>query len=469
MRGKSVLRNFSQALSASMATAIVAAVSLLVLPKVLGVEQFAYWQLYLFYVTYVGILHFGWADGAYLRYGGKYYDDLDKKSMNGQFWLLTIMETLIMILISLWALNFVDDANRAIIVIFAGVNCLLLNTRAFLQFTLQGTGRIKEFARNVVLEKVLFVILAIVGLLMGMHTFEYFLAVDVLAKLIMLLSLMILCKDIVFKIPRNGSGYLSEVLSNISSGSKLLLAGVASLLIVGIFRLAIEYKWDLVTFGKVSLVLSVTSILMILINAASVAIFPAIKRATSKNQNEIYKTLRIMLMAISLGFLVFYYPLYLVLSVWLPEYKDALVYLSILLPLCIYETKNQFLINTYMKAYRKERLMMTINLISLVLAGLVVFVTAFIMHSLPFVLFGLLLTIAFRATLSELFLQKTMKINPIRDISYEFILVVIFLLAGIFIGGWWGMSFYFTTYCMYIFIKKNEIIGSVELILNRKR
>lgn len=56
---------------------ISAAVSFLV-PKNLNIEAYGYLQLYIFYTGYIGFLHFGWADGLYLRYGGKYYEDLDK-------------------------------------------------------------------------------------------------------------------------------------------------------------------------------------------------------------------------------------------------------------------------------------------------------------------------------------------------------------------------------------------------------
>jgi O-antigen/teichoic acid export membrane protein len=468
MRGKAVIKSFSHALTASVATSIVAAISLLVLPKFLGVEAFSYWQLYLFYVTYVGVFHFGWADGIYLRYGGRYYEELDKKSMNSQFWLLFLTETILMVLIALWAILFVHNSNKEVIVIFVGVNCLLLNTRAFLQFTLQGTGRIKDFAQNVVIEKVLFILLAIIGLLAGVSHFEYFLVMDIIAKLVMLVSLCIICKDIVFVLPYKISNYIGEAFLNIISGAKLLLAGIASLLIVGVFRLAIENQWDIITFGKISLVLSVTSTLMILINAASVAIFPAIKRVALENQDKIYVILRTLLMVISLGFLIIYYPLYLVLIYWLPDYKDALMYLSILLPLCVYETKNQFLVNTYMKAFREERTMMTVNLISLAVAVFTVYLTAYIMHDLNLVLLGILSVIAFRAIAAEVMLQRKMKTSSLKDIIYESILVLVFLIASILVGGWIGTVIYAAVYSVYIIVKKQSIVNSIQAVLNQK-
>lgn len=43
----------------------------LFLPFLLGVEDFGYWQLFIFYTQYAGFLAFGLVDGIYLREGGK--------------------------------------------------------------------------------------------------------------------------------------------------------------------------------------------------------------------------------------------------------------------------------------------------------------------------------------------------------------------------------------------------------------
>ena len=44
-----------------------------VLPRYLSLYDYGTWQLFLFYFSYVGFLHFGWEDGIYLRYAGFNY------------------------------------------------------------------------------------------------------------------------------------------------------------------------------------------------------------------------------------------------------------------------------------------------------------------------------------------------------------------------------------------------------------
>jgi len=74
-----ILKNFSYSLASNLISLIISALIVLVIPRIIGVEDYGYWQLYLFYSSYITFLTLGWNDGIYLRYGGEKYDNLDKK------------------------------------------------------------------------------------------------------------------------------------------------------------------------------------------------------------------------------------------------------------------------------------------------------------------------------------------------------------------------------------------------------
>ena len=44
------------------------------LPKYLSVESYADYKIFILYISYVGILHLGYVDGVYIKYGGKAID-----------------------------------------------------------------------------------------------------------------------------------------------------------------------------------------------------------------------------------------------------------------------------------------------------------------------------------------------------------------------------------------------------------
>ena len=72
-----VIKNFIYAFGAQLVSLTASLILTFIAPALLGVEQFAYWQLFLTYVTYVNISRLGLNDGLYLRLGGKKYEELD--------------------------------------------------------------------------------------------------------------------------------------------------------------------------------------------------------------------------------------------------------------------------------------------------------------------------------------------------------------------------------------------------------
>jgi len=82
------IKKLSYALISNIVSLFVSVMVILILPKAVGVEDYGYFQLYLFYSTYVGFLHFGWIDGIYLKTGGEKYKNLDKKVLFSQFYKL---------------------------------------------------------------------------------------------------------------------------------------------------------------------------------------------------------------------------------------------------------------------------------------------------------------------------------------------------------------------------------------------
>ena len=58
-----ILKKFSFSFLANIFSAVTSVLMILVLPKVLTMEDYGTWQLFMFYFSYVGFFHFGWIDG----------------------------------------------------------------------------------------------------------------------------------------------------------------------------------------------------------------------------------------------------------------------------------------------------------------------------------------------------------------------------------------------------------------------
>lgn len=461
---KIFLKNFSYTLASNFVSLLVSILVLLIVPKLIGEWDYGYWQLFVFYSTYVGFLHFGWNDGIYLRYGGNEYKDLDKRLFFSQFYMILILQLMIATIIVLTTTYFLNEANRIFIIVMTVLCMLIVNVRYMLLYILQSTNRFKEYSNITMLDRILYVILIISFLVIGIREYKLLIVADLVGKVISLFYAMYCCKEIVF---RNISTFyfsFTEAIENISVGIKLMVANIASMLIIGVVRVGIERSWDVSTFGKISLILSVSSLVMLFINAVGTILFPMLRRTDEGKLADIYVTIKDILIIILWGFLMLYYPLRVILSAWLPKYSDSLNYMALVFPMCVYEGKMALLINTYLKTMRKEKLILKINLVSFGLSLISTVVTTVILKNLNLAILSIVFLLAFRCILAEIYLSKILKIPVYKDVILELIMTFIFMITGWYINSLLGVLIYILAYILFLIIKRNDIINTTRIM-----
>lgn len=461
---KSIFHKLYYSVSANFLNLLISLVVSFIVPKLLGLEQYGYWQLYLFYVGYTGFFHFGLADGIYLRYGGKYYDELDKAMMHSQYWLLTILEIIIFIGIALFSFYKIGDPNKSIILIAAGLNCIILLPRTVLQYILQSTGRIKEYARNFMVWRILYIVLILGFLVLGYRNFEYMLLADIIAKVVALISLGYVCKDIVFTKGVKLSVGMHEFWINITTGGKLLFANIAGMLIIGIVRFGIERNWDVITFGKVSFSLSISNFILTFIAAVSVVIFPIIKRSEAEKLPTVYETLGTLLSGGMLIFLVAYYPIQKILLLWLPHYYEAIQYFAILFPISMFEARTSLLINTYLKALREEKAMLLINGFSVLLSLVTTVIVTVLFKNLTAAIMSIVGLQIVKCLIPDFYLQKKMDMKISFEVLWDALGAIVFILGNWFIGGVQGWVIYIVFVVCVGIIRRKEFLYHLNLV-----
>ena len=78
---KKLLENFSVAIISQGVGFILSAITALIVPKVLGITEYGYWQLFIFYTSYTGFFHLGLNDGFYLLKSGQTRNSLDERDL----------------------------------------------------------------------------------------------------------------------------------------------------------------------------------------------------------------------------------------------------------------------------------------------------------------------------------------------------------------------------------------------------
>lgn len=457
---KGIIKSLSYTLTSNLVSLAISSLVVLIVPKLIGVEAYGYWQLYMFFTSYVGFLHFGWNDGIYLRYGGEDYKKLDKRLFFSQFLMLSIFQVIIGSLIAVFTFVSTYNSDRIFIIRMTALCLLVVNVRYMFLYILQATNRIKEYARITMLDRVIYIFLIVLFLILGIRDYKMMIVADIIAKFIFLIYAMYCCKEIVFQ--KFSVFYFSftETVKNISVGIKLMFSNVANIMIIGVVRFGIERFWGVSIFGKISLTFSVSNLMMIFINAIGIIMFPLLKRTDEKKITILYLTIRDFLLITTLAALVLYFPMKSILTVWLPDYADTLLYMSLLFPMCIFEGRTALLINTYFKAMRKENLLLKINLVTLLVSMIITAITTLILQNLHIAVLSILLLLAFRCVVAEVLLCKSMEIRIRKDIILELIVAAFFVLNGWFFSPLVGGILYAVIYFMYLIIKKRDIIAS---------
>lgn len=456
-------KNFSYTFASNILSLLISVVIAFVIPKLISIEQYGYYQLYIFYTSYVGVSYLGLCDGFYLRIGGQYYKNLDKSIYSTQFRLLGVFEIVVYSLIFCGSLLFAKDANKHYVIACVCIAAVGMCLRWFITFILQATARIKEYAIVTIIERILYVLVAVPMVLAWYRGFELLVVVDVVAKYISLLIGIWFCRDMIKAKTLPIKFVLPEVKENISVGFKLMLASLSDMLIIGVVRFGVQSYWDIATFSKVSVTLTVSNLVMTAINAIAVVMYPTLRRTSEDRLPALYRIMRIMMVGFAFGALIFYYPIQSILTAWLPQYAESLRYAAILFPICMYQSKMSLLVNTYYKTLRLENLLMKCNMAALGLSVVLTLVSTLVLNSVTAAIISILIVLIFRCVLSEIILSTKMPIKVIKDIVIELIMTVAFIICNWFFGVW-GMIAYFICYLIYISLKRNDIKETLTFI-----
>lgn len=470
MMGSRIMQNMIYAFFAQGVSLLLSVIMSLIGPKVLGVEGFSYWQLFIFYAGYIGFFHFGLNDGIYLRTGGMEYCDLDFPLLGMQYKFLIVIQTILAIGIFFVYNFFIDESARLFVVLFTVIYLVISNAALFLGYIFQAVNQTKIFSMSVMIDRSLVLISILILMFTGVRTFEPFVISYTFSKAISLLYCSFKGRRIIFAKACNLMKSFREMWINVSIGIKLMIANVASMLILGIGRIVIDNVWGLEAFGKFSLSLSLTYFFLLFLSQISMVLFPALRQMHEQKQKEVYGSVRdIVGILLPLAF-VAYVPVKQILDIWLPQYQDSLRYLVLLLPLCSFDGKMQLLCNTYFKVLRKEKILLRYNIIAFLLSLSLSVVGGYVIHNVYFIIISMVFATAVRSIISELYLARILNVKVLGSIIRELVIVFIFMLSAWFLDGAAAFTIILFTYIIFLIMNRSKmqsLLRKVKVIIGK--
>lgn len=384
---------------------------MLLLPRFLNISGYGYWQLYVLYTGYLGLFHLGLCDGVYLKFGGKQYSDLDKNKYSQQFKLLSIY-ILVLVGIAVVVLNIaVSDIDKKEVLIFTVIALLLYTPKNFLLLTIQAVGDFREYSRATICERTVFFVCTIFLLLQREENYRYYILADILARAAVLIYVIFIFRNVIKSKIKISMVGVKECIDNIRSGYPIVVAGIASNLIVGIVRFCIEDVWNIEVFSKVSLALSILNIVLSFMNMVSLVLFPFLKTMTSSSLIKIFRWVDEFSVLGLLGLLIAGSPISLFIQFWLPDYRDSIIYFCILLPSCMMECKMAIICNSYFKTLEEQKKLLYINLLTLLISGVFSFVFIYWLKNLLMSVYLIAFLLIFRTIISEITIRNILNIQ----------------------------------------------------------
>lgn len=356
-----------------------------IIPKILGLTNYGYYKIFGLYLTYIGLFHFGFIDGIYIKYGGIDYEKLERKQFRTFFRFLLSFELTIGILGVLVSIFFIQ-AEKQIIFILLFLNLIAINLTTYYQFISQITSRFKEYSLRIIFLS--FTNIIIVAILYYLHISDYriYITLIVLINYVLLFWYIYTYKDITFgkKLSLKESRHAITELFKI--GIPLLLANLSTTFVITVDKQIVEILFPVEIFGVYSFAYSMLSMITVVVSAISVVLYPTLKRTNFDNiSNNYYKLNKVIIIIVLIG-LIAYFPLLWLIPKFLPEYVDSLIIFRIAMPGLVFTSSISAIKHNFFKITNKN--------IQFFFLGLGSIITNIVLNLLSYNIFGTTTAIA---------------------------------------------------------------------------
>ena len=293
------------------------------LPKFLSVESYAALKTFLLYSSYIGILHLGYIDGVYMKYGGKTINEISSENFAFEKRVLALFQSGITIPIIVLA-SFLGDAC----LLFAAISVLPVNMVCFFKFVYQATGEFKEYRYITNLSAVLIFVMNVI--------FLFFIKTD---NSLYYIGMQVAVSFIIWiyyerknRVINTGNKLSLERIwdrlnENIHLGIIIMLGNFMGVWITSIDRWFVKIFFSVAEFAYYSFAVTMLRLINVVITAFSVTLYNFFCKNPAKE--EIFRV-RKSVVIVGAGIIAVIFPLNFVIQTYLEKYVSAVPVIRVL-------------------------------------------------------------------------------------------------------------------------------------------
>lgn len=426
---KTFSRNLLSAFESQGVIFTVSALMSLIVPKILGVEQYGYWQLFILYGSYAALFHLGLNDGVYLINGGKSFSEMDSSSIKAQFCVSLVYEVLISVCLFFGAFIFGAGVDKEFVIGAFAVYVVIFNVGAYWGAVCQAANQTFVYSRMLMIDRCSFLIPLLAGILLRIKAYQYYVLAYIISRSIAAGYIAAKCRSFSdAKLPRVHEA-IREAKTSIRVGIKLTISYQASVFILGAARFIAEAVWGIESFGQLSFALSLLNFFITFVNQVGMVLFPALRRVDDIEFRSLIRKITNFLDVLLPSIYLIYVPIVALARLWLPQYQSGFEWLSVLLPICVYNSRMEVLSSTSLKVMRRELSLMVINIGAAILSLVLAVFSGYIVKDMGSLIWSMLIPVVARSIISEIYVSIILGIDYRRSVMCGLALTVIYLIA----------------------------------------
>lgn len=384
-------------------TAVFNTLLVFLIPRIVSVENFGYWRLFMLYATYAGLLQLGFLDGLLLRWAGRPLADFHGEFRPSVKFLLLLLMGLIAPIgaVAWWKFNFDIRFIALAVLIYA----VIFNLTALLLYGLQSARQFKPVAIATAAPTGLFVALTFIWNSQRIPDFRILIDLYCIASAGALLYLWVRVRP--WKHVASSPRVWSIGKSCVVIGWPIVLSNIGAGLVQSADRLVASWILPIQQFAQYSLASSAMFVPVMAIAAIYRVFFSHAAALQKEGRTRIYgHGSRFLLLAWS-AMLPYFFVLEIVVKNLLPKYAASLPVAGILLFGIFFLAEIQILHTSFAYIHGQQREFLILTIVAAVVTFSVGLAMAMLIGSLLAIAVGQLVSLAFWWIINDWFLRHT--------------------------------------------------------------
>ncbi len=402
-----------------------------VLPKLLSIDSYANIKLFQLYITYIGILHFGFADGMYLKNGGKSIYNVNKREILDEFKTFKVFQLVITLIAMIVSIVLKNE-----MLLFCSIVILPINIGNYIRNLYQAIGEFKRYSRFTNINTLLIFAINII-LLLIVKTDNYYIYIISYIVIYFVYWLIIEKENRKLFEKEKTEFNIKYLIEDVKSGFFLMIGNFCNVIFTSIDRIFVQNLLGTIKFAFYSFAVSVENLMNVFITPISTVMYNYL--CNNKEVKDVIVIKKIIL--IFSAFIVsIVFGAKFVIDLWIEKYSGAVMvmillfaaqYVSIIIR-CVH-------VNLY-KAEKKQNryffIMLSVVSISIILN--IIFYN--INKSIESIALATLITNMIWFIIGEIDFKKYRL--HLKNYLYMIMLLIIFILCGSISNSIYGFTIY---------------------------